>query len=89
MTLLDMRDKQVEAELREQLLRADQPDPDSPGKVYYGGHHRMQIRDFVEAIRLQRPPFVPAEAARHAVDIVLGTYQSHNSGTWVKLPRPV
>jgi UDP-N-acetyl-2-amino-2-deoxyglucuronate dehydrogenase len=52
----------------------------SAAKDYYGIGHTMQIADFVKAIRTHRKPFVPAASARHAVDIVLGIYQSHRHG---------
>jgi predicted dehydrogenase len=56
-------------------------------KAYYGGHHRSQIADFVAAVREGRPAFVTAESGRHAVDIVLGVYESHRTGGWVTMPR--
>jgi predicted dehydrogenase len=83
-----MRDEQAAARLRQEIDQADAPRPDAPGKDYYGGGHLAQIADFVEAIRDDRPPFVPAEQARHAVDIVLGIYHSHRTGQWVSLPAP-
>jgi predicted dehydrogenase len=85
---LQMRDEQAAARLRQEIDQADAPRPDAPGKDYYGGGHLAQIADFVEAIRDDRPPFVPAEQARHAVDIVLGIYHSHRTGQWVSLPAP-
>lgn len=56
-------------------------------KDYYGVGHMLQIADFVAAIRGKRRPFVPALAARHAVDVVLGIYCSHRgNGRRVELP---
>ena len=56
-------------------------------KDYYGVGHMTQIADFVAAIRKKRRPFVPALAARHAVDIVLAIYRSHrDNGRRVELP---
>jgi UDP-N-acetyl-2-amino-2-deoxyglucuronate dehydrogenase len=49
-------------------------------KDYYGIGHTIQIADFISSIRMNRKPFVPAASARHAVDIVLGIYQSHRHG---------
>ena len=86
--MLDLRDKAGEAALRDELEQADRPVVAPTGKSYYGGHHQLQIADFVEAIRQQRAPFVTAESARHAVDIVLGIYQSHRTRGWVSLPAP-
>ncbi len=56
------------------------------GKDYYGPSHPTQIADFVAAIREGRPPFVPARAARVAVDLVLSIYRAHREGGWVTLP---
>jgi len=56
------------------------------GKQYYGEGHPAQIKDFVEAIREKRDPYVPAAAARDAVRIVLACYESSQKGGWVKLP---
>lgn len=50
------------------------------GKGYYGQGHPAQIADFVDAIRSNRPPFIPAASARHAVEIVLAIYKSHRTG---------
>ena len=62
---------------------------DNPGaqssKSYYGTGHVAQISDFVDAIRQGRPPFVEASSARHTVEVVLGIYQSHREGGWVKI----
>jgi len=55
------------------------------GKTYYGLGHPSQVADFVAAIRQHRAPLVPASSARHAVDIVLGVYESQRHGKWVEL----
>ncbi|MBN2583470.1 MAG: Gfo/Idh/MocA family oxidoreductase [Planctomycetes bacterium] len=54
------------------------------GKRHYGTTHPELIADFVGAIRNGGTPFVSAQSARHAVDVVLGIYQSHRSGGWVE-----
>ena len=55
------------------------------GKLYYGRGHVALIADFVDAVREEREPFISGLAARHAVDIVLGIYDSHKEGSWVTL----
>jgi predicted dehydrogenase len=58
----------------------------SAGKDYYGPSHPTQIADFVAAIRERRSPYIPARAAREAVDLVLGIYRSHREGRWITFP---
>lgn len=45
-------------------------------KDYYGEGHPANIADFVQAIRTGKEPIVTGESARHAVDVVLGVYES-------------
>jgi len=56
-----------------------------PGKTYYGPSHSCQIADFIDSIRSGKEPFITGESARHAVDIVLGIYESHRDKKWVKI----
>jgi predicted dehydrogenase len=76
------RKERVEHELS-RLKDAVEP---APGKQYYGPGHPAQIADFIEAVRDRNQPFVPAESARAAVDLVLGVYRSAKEGRWVTLP---
>lgn len=92
---LDIRNGHVtradfaDAELAEHIQRdLSEDEPASPlnvGKSYYGPSHSSQLADFVDAIREQRAPFVSAQQARHAVDIVLGIYESQRRGMWVEV----
>ncbi|MGH7137490.1 MAG: Gfo/Idh/MocA family protein [Pirellulales bacterium] len=52
------------------------------------GHqaHAKQFRDFVEAIRKDRPPLIDGREGRRAVEIILGIYKSAESGKPVELP---
>ena len=84
---LDFADAKMQQEMADELAAAAEPIVDAGGKAYYGGHHPLQIADFVNAIREKRSPFVSARQARHAVDLVLGIYESHRSGRWVRLPE--
>jgi predicted dehydrogenase len=47
--------------------------------------HIVQLRDFVDAIREDRPPMVSGEDARPAVEIILAVYQSARTGQPVRL----
>ncbi len=62
---------------------AQEPAGRTAGKDYYGPSHPTQIADFIAAIREHRPPFIPARAAREAVDLVLAIYRSHREGRWI------
>ena len=55
------------------------------GKVYYGEGHPAQIKDFVEAIREGRKPFVPAESACSTVELIHACYDSARNGCWVSM----
>ena len=47
------------------------------------------VEDFIAAVREERPPFVSALQAAHAVDVVLAIYRSQNDGIWVDLPNRI
>jgi predicted dehydrogenase len=49
--------------------------------------HRLQMEDFVAAVRTGRAPAVPGAEARRAVEIVLAVYASARSGRPVDFPR--
>ncbi|MBN1875789.1 MAG: Gfo/Idh/MocA family oxidoreductase [Anaerolineae bacterium] len=82
---VEFADAALEQRIKREIANGDEAKPLSVGKSYYGPSHISQIADFVDAIREQRAPFIPAEAARHAVDIVLGIYRSHREGGWVTI----
>ena len=79
------QDKAVEARVVQELADCGKPPAPEAGKLYYGPGHPSQIADFIEAVRTGRPPFVTAQAARHAVDVVLAVYESSRRGAWVIL----
>ncbi|MCD4824216.1 MAG: Gfo/Idh/MocA family oxidoreductase [Phycisphaerae bacterium] len=79
------KDKARQSEILDKLSACRDAQGGEAGKTYYGAGHVPQIADFVEAIRQGRQPFVPAGQARHAVDIVLAIYESHQRGGWVKI----
>ncbi|MFW6279904.1 MAG: Gfo/Idh/MocA family protein, partial [Planctomycetota bacterium] len=76
-------DPETEQEVRTALQAATEDRGVEASKDYYGTGHAAQVADFVQAIREGREPFVTAASARHAVDVVLGIYESHRSGNWV------
>ena len=47
--------------------------------------HQLQIKDFIEAIQENRPPYVPGEEARKAVEVILAIYQSARTAQPVPL----
>jgi predicted dehydrogenase len=52
------------------------------------GHHghAMQFRDFVEAVKKNRPPAIDGHEGRRSVEIILGVYKAAETGKSVKLP---
>lgn len=52
----------------------------------YGNAHYHQFVDFIEAIRSGRHSAVHAEEGRHALEIILGIYESAKAGRPVRLP---
>ena len=52
----------------------------------YGNGHTSLYADMVEAIRLNRKPYVDAVAGRNALEMVLAIYLSSATGKPVKLP---
>lgn len=82
---VDFQDKDRETELYKQLQEGVPLPGIRGGKEYYGQGHYAQIADFIDAVRNGRQPFVPLESARHAVDIILAIYQSHQQNGWVPI----
>ncbi|MBA4387486.1 MAG: hypothetical protein C0404_05855 [Verrucomicrobia bacterium] len=83
---VDLADSSKEAEIQSDLERCQNAPPLKIGKQYYGGGHVAQLADFVQAVRENRQPTITAFSARHAVDIVLGIYESSRKGKWITLP---
>jgi predicted dehydrogenase len=48
-----------------------------------GDSHQAQIRDLLDAIDEDRDPFVTGREGRHALEVVLGVYDSAQRGTEV------
>jgi UDP-N-acetyl-2-amino-2-deoxyglucuronate dehydrogenase len=56
-----------------------------PAAIGHHGH-AMQFRDFVEAIKNNRPPAIDGHEGRRSVEIILGVYKAAEIGKTVKLP---
>jgi predicted dehydrogenase len=52
------------------------------------GHHghAIQFRDFLEAVKKNRPPAIDGYEGRRSVEIILGVYKAAETGKVVKLP---
>lgn len=74
-----------------QFAEASEQDADKQGlqeatSNVYGNGHTSLYADMMEAIRLDRPPYVDAHAGRNALEIVLAIYKSQQTGQPVQLP---
>src|SRR5260370_23666266 len=56
-----------------------------PGAIGHHGH-AIQFRDFVEAVKKNRPPAIDGYEGRRSVEIILGVYKAAETGKSVKLP---
>ncbi len=72
---------------------ADETDRDDANKHLqeatsnvYGNGHSSLYADVVEAVQMNRKPYVDAVAGRNALEIVLAIYKSQKEGKPVKLP---
>lgn len=59
--------------------------PDSNGENYWGSCHFLQIKDFYQALRDDRPIPWEAEDAKKTLEIVLAIYQSSREHKAIKL----
>ena len=50
--------------------------------------HMWLIEDMVDAIEQDREPYIPAEHARHSLEVALAMYKSADEGVPVELPLP-
>jgi UDP-N-acetyl-2-amino-2-deoxyglucuronate dehydrogenase len=56
-----------------------------PAAIGHHGH-AIQFRDFVEAVKKNRPPAIDGHEGRRSVEIILGVYKAAETGRPVKLP---
>ena len=47
--------------------------------------HQFLVEDMMEAIKLDRDPFIPGEEARKSVDLILAIYESSRTGKEIEL----
>ncbi|MHB9138191.1 MAG: Gfo/Idh/MocA family protein [Victivallaceae bacterium] len=83
-TYLEFNDKAKQQEIEQRFASCNIDPALQSGKVYYGGGHPAQIKDFVQAIREKRQPFITGESAAETVKVVLACYESSRTGKWVK-----
>lgn len=65
-------------------IREDKVEFESEDREWGVGHSRI-VQDFVDAIREEREPLVPAREARKAVEVILAAYASANLEREVRL----
>lgn len=56
-----------------------------PAAIGHHGH-ALQLKDFVRAIKSGDPPIIDGHEGRKPVEVILGVYQSAQTGKLVKLP---
>ena len=56
-----------------------------PAAIGHHGH-TLQFRDFLEAVRRDRPPAIDGHEGRRSVEIILGVYKAAETGKTVTLP---
>jgi predicted dehydrogenase len=86
---LHCKDDQQEQRIRELLESLEPAEGVSGAAEHYGKGHLAQVRDFVAAVREDRPPFVTVQSAAETARLVFAAYDSARTGTWVELPEPV
>jgi len=86
---LECADKDVEARLRAEIEGAENHAGVAVAAEHYGKGHLAQIRDFVDAIRDDRPPYCTAHSAADTARLVFAAYESARTRQWVDLPAPV
>lgn len=69
-------------EEKQKILAEQESDP----PTIYGFGHREIIEDMIQAIKSDRPPAVPGEEGRKALEIILAIYRCQETGMPVKLP---
>jgi UDP-N-acetyl-2-amino-2-deoxyglucuronate dehydrogenase len=79
------RDAGRAAALEKRLQQLDEGPGVAGAKAYYGTGHPAQIRDFVDAIRNGRKPFVGIAEAAEALRLVLAIYQAGRTGRRVAI----
>lgn len=79
----DENGKDVKIPLDKSEIKKDNVASD-PGALTLDGHSFL-IADMADAIVSNRPPYLPGEIGRHAVDVILAIYESSREKTEVKI----
>jgi predicted dehydrogenase len=69
----------------EESLRAEWAREDA-GQPGFPGFHKLQIQDFLQAVRDDRPPAVTGAEAVKSLEIIQAIYESSRTGQPVRLP---
>ncbi len=56
------------------------------GGAGFPGFHALQIRDFLQSVRDNRPPAVSGRDARKSLEVILAIYESSRTGQPIRLP---
>ncbi len=83
------KDDQQEERIRQMLESLEPAEGVKGAAEHYGKGHLAQVRDFVAAVRDDRPPFVTVQSAAETSRLVFAAYESARRGQWVSLPEPV
>lgn len=86
---LGCKDDQQEERLRGKLESVEPVEGVSGAAEHYGKGHLAQVRDFVAAVRDDRPPFVTVQSAAQTARLVFAAYDSARTGRAVTVPDPV
>ena len=79
-------DMEINGDLRQDYVDK-RPGDCSSGPVHLTSeYHRLQIEDFIKAIKEDRRPFVDGEEGKKSLEIIQAIYQSAREGKTVELP---
>jgi len=93
MRIRELKDYGGETSFYGRKIDSNQPAPGSvegaadPASIS-GDSHQTQIQDLLQAIDEDRDPFVTGREGRHALEVVLGVYDSAQRGTEVRFSAP-
>jgi len=76
------KDSDAVGDTEENVLNNNEKDP----PTVYGFGHTALFKDFIEAIKTNREPFINGESGKKALEIILAIYKSQKKGKPVKLP---
>jgi len=86
---LQCADAELEQALRARIEAAQHKTGVDVAAEHYGKGHLAQVRDFVAAVRDDRPPYCTAHSAAATARLVFAAYESARERRWIELPAPV